>query len=151
MTDTTKKLNKILNEIQAKNKALQAKKNESRVLEEGTSVIMFDGTIKKVEDIVVGDFLMGEDSTSRKVISLTKREELIKRQKEIRDSRPKWMRKLSTKNIEHLKDGLEKVSLRAFKEAWEMQKRLHIECCECRNIAFKIGLEKEDRRTHGIQ
>jgi superfamily II DNA or RNA helicase len=45
----------------------------------GTSVMMFNGTIKKVEDIAVGDFLMGEDSTSRKVISLARgREEMFK-------------------------------------------------------------------------
>lgn len=35
----------------------------------GTKVLMFDGTIKKVEDICVGDLLMGVDSTPRKVLS----------------------------------------------------------------------------------
>ena len=36
----------------------------------GTKIRMFDGSIKNVEDIVVGDKLMGDDSTSRKVLSL---------------------------------------------------------------------------------
>jgi len=72
---------------------------------------------------------------------LTKREEMIKRQKEIRDSRPKWMRKLSTENIRHLED-MGRVSLKAFKEVWVSQKTHQSECPECKNIAFKIGLEK---------
>lgn len=36
----------------------------------GTPILMFDGTIKKVENIVVGDLLMGPDSTPRRVLSL---------------------------------------------------------------------------------
>ena len=31
---------------------------------------MYDGTIKKVQDVLVGDELMGDDSTPRKVLSL---------------------------------------------------------------------------------
>lgn len=34
-------------------------------------IIMYDGSIKKVQDIVVGDLLMGDDSTPRKVLSTT--------------------------------------------------------------------------------
>lgn len=36
----------------------------------GTEILMFDGTIKKVEDIKVGDKLMGDDGTPRNVLSL---------------------------------------------------------------------------------
>jgi hypothetical protein len=36
----------------------------------GTEVIMYNGKIKKVEDVVVGDELMGPDSKPRKVLSL---------------------------------------------------------------------------------
>lgn len=44
----------------------------------GTKILMFDGSIKNVEDIVVGDLLMGDDSTPRKVLSLARgREELF--------------------------------------------------------------------------
>jgi orc1/cdc6 family replication initiation protein len=34
----------------------------------GQLVLMFDGTMKRVEDVVEGDLLMGPDSTSRKVL-----------------------------------------------------------------------------------
>lgn len=45
----------------------------------GTKILMYDGSIKNVEDIVVGDLLMGDDSTPRKVLSLARgKEELFK-------------------------------------------------------------------------
>lgn len=37
-----------------------------------TPVLMYDGSIKKVQDIVVGDQLMGPDSTPRNVLSLAR-------------------------------------------------------------------------------
>ena len=37
----------------------------------GTEVLMYDGTIKLVENIVVGDKLMGPDSTPRNVLRLS--------------------------------------------------------------------------------
>jgi hypothetical protein len=42
-----------------------------------TLILMFDGTIKKVQDILVGDFLMGDDSTPRKVQSLARGQDLM--------------------------------------------------------------------------
>jgi replicative DNA helicase len=36
----------------------------------GTEVIMYDGHLKKVEDIQIGDLLMGDDGTPRKVLEL---------------------------------------------------------------------------------
>mgnify|MGYP000944828951 FL=1 len=36
-----------------------------------TPIIMFDGTIKKVQDIQEGELLMGDDSTPRKVLKTT--------------------------------------------------------------------------------
>jgi len=45
----------------------------------GTRILMYDGSIKNVEDVKVGDLLMGNDSTPRKVLSLARgREELFK-------------------------------------------------------------------------
>ena len=35
----------------------------------GTEILMFNGSIKNVEDIVIGDILMGDDSTPRIVKS----------------------------------------------------------------------------------
>lgn len=41
----------------------------------GTPVLMFDGTIKSVQDVQVGDLLMGDDSTPRTVLSLARGQE----------------------------------------------------------------------------
>lgn len=38
----------------------------------GTKILMHDGSIKNVEDVVVGDKLMGDDSTPRNVLSVCK-------------------------------------------------------------------------------
>ena len=54
-----------------------AKKNESGIIRMatgchkiGTEILMYDGSVKKVEDVVIGDVLMGPDSKERKVIEL---------------------------------------------------------------------------------
>ena len=39
-------------------------------LARGTEVLMYTGLIKNAEDVKVGDFLMGDDSTARKVVKL---------------------------------------------------------------------------------
>jgi len=41
----------------------------------GTQVRMFDGSIKNVEDVVIGDKVMGDDNTPRTVLSLARGEE----------------------------------------------------------------------------
>lgn len=43
-----------------------------KCLGKGTKILMYDGTLKKVENIKVGDLLMGDDSTPRKVLSLAR-------------------------------------------------------------------------------
>ena len=42
-----------------------------KCLKKGTGVIMYDGSIKKIEDICVGELIMGDDSTPRKVLNTT--------------------------------------------------------------------------------
>jgi hypothetical protein len=37
-----------------------------------TEILMFDGSVKKIQDVVVGDLLMGDDSTPRSVLSLAR-------------------------------------------------------------------------------
>jgi len=37
-----------------------------------TPILMYDGHIKKIQDIIVGDLIMGDDSTPRKVLSLAR-------------------------------------------------------------------------------
>jgi hypothetical protein len=45
----------------------------------GTKVLMYDGSLKNVEDVVVGDLLMGPDSKPRKVLELAGgRETMVK-------------------------------------------------------------------------
>ena len=46
------------------------KAGSGKCLAKGTEIIMFDGSLKKVEDVKIGDQLMGVDSQPRKVISL---------------------------------------------------------------------------------
>ena len=43
-----------------------------KCLGKGTRVVMYDGSLKKVEDVRVGDQLMGDDSTPRRVLSLAR-------------------------------------------------------------------------------
>lgn len=43
----------------------------AKCLGKGTPVLMYDGSIKLVEDVVVGDFVMGPDSMPRRVLSTT--------------------------------------------------------------------------------
>lgn len=49
----------------------------NRCLGLGTPIIMYDGQIKKVEDIKVGDLLMGPDSTPRNVLKLARGRSLM--------------------------------------------------------------------------
>jgi superfamily II DNA or RNA helicase len=42
-----------------------------------TDIIMYDGSIKKVQDVVVGDRLMGDDSSARTVLSLARGREMM--------------------------------------------------------------------------
>jgi len=48
-----------------------------KCLGEGTPVVMHNGSIKKVEDVVCGDLLMGPDSKPRRVASLVKGREML--------------------------------------------------------------------------
>jgi len=45
-------------------------RGEGKCEAKGSEVLMYDGTIKKVEDVKVGDLLMGDDNTPREVLSL---------------------------------------------------------------------------------
>lgn len=50
-----------------------------KCLGRGTPVLMFDGTVKPVESVVVGDELMGPDSRPRRVLSLARGREMMYR------------------------------------------------------------------------
>ena len=54
-----------------------ARPSMGKCLGRGTRVMMYDGTLRAVEDVRVGDLLMGDDSTPRRVLSLARgREEM---------------------------------------------------------------------------
>ena len=50
-----------------------------KCLGKDTPILMYDGTIKKVQDVVEGDSLMGDDSTARTVLSLARGREQMYR------------------------------------------------------------------------
>ena len=54
-----------------------------------TPILMFDGSIKMVQDVVVGDLLMGDDSTPRKVLTLARGRETMFKVREVREVREK--------------------------------------------------------------
>jgi ATP-dependent Lon protease len=54
---------------------LHGTRGQGKCLGYDTPILMFDGSIKMVQDIVVGDLLMGDDSTQRTVMSLARGEE----------------------------------------------------------------------------
>ncbi len=51
---------------------IAARPGMGKCLGMGTPVILYDGTRKAVEDVEVGDLLMGDDSTPRRVLSLAR-------------------------------------------------------------------------------
>lgn len=53
-------------------KVLHGGRGGSKCLAVGTEVIMYDGSLRKVEDVKVGDLLMGPDSKPRKVLDTVK-------------------------------------------------------------------------------
>ena len=55
--------------------AILGRPSHGKCLGKGTKVMMYDGTFKKVEDVVKGDKLMGDDSTPRNVLSIARGQE----------------------------------------------------------------------------
>ncbi|MEY3249015.1 MAG: hypothetical protein RL742_1058, partial [Bacteroidota bacterium] len=51
---------------------LAARPGMGKCLGRGTRVLLFDGRLKAVEDVRIGDLLMGDDSQPRKVLSLAR-------------------------------------------------------------------------------
>lgn len=59
--------------------AIIAATGTGKCLGEGTPVLLFDGTVKPVEGVAVGDLLMGPDSRPRRVLSLARGRERLYR------------------------------------------------------------------------
>lgn len=56
---------------------IAARPGMGKCLGKGTNVLMFDGSLRKVEDVVQGDLLMGDDSTPRRVLSIARGREMM--------------------------------------------------------------------------
>ena len=62
----------IVDKLNNSGKGIVLLHGEKGCLALGTKVLMFDGTYKEVQDVEVGDQLMGPDSTPRNVLSLVR-------------------------------------------------------------------------------
>ncbi|AMJ66269.1 replicative DNA helicase [Hymenobacter sp. PAMC 26628] len=51
---------------------IAARPGMGKCLGKGTKVLMFDGTLRNVEDVQIGELLMGDDSTPRRVKSIAR-------------------------------------------------------------------------------
>ncbi|MCC2546526.1 replicative DNA helicase [Hymenobacter sp. BT175] len=51
---------------------IAARPGMGKCLGKGTKVLMFDGTLRNVEDVQAGELLMGDDSTPRRVLSIAR-------------------------------------------------------------------------------
>ena len=54
---------------------IAARPGMGKCLGKGTKVLMFDGTLRNVEEVALHEILMGDDSTPRKVLSLARGQE----------------------------------------------------------------------------
>jgi len=99
-----------------KNILLYGNNGTGKCFGKGTEILMYDGSIKNVEDIVVGDLLMGDDSTPRKVLSLARgREKMyIVRQKNGNPYRVNESHILSLKGCGQWKGKITNISVKDY-------------------------------------
>jgi superfamily II DNA or RNA helicase len=70
--------NKVLKELKTNNSCIAVSATGSGKCHAiDTPILMFDGSIKMVQDIIIGDQLMGDDSTPRKVLNLGTGEDVM--------------------------------------------------------------------------
>jgi hypothetical protein len=65
--------------IVGENLLIEALAGTGKCLGIDTPITMYDGTIKKVQDIIVGDLLLGIDGTARTVLSTSTGQEALYR------------------------------------------------------------------------
>lgn len=103
-----------------------ARPSMGKCLAKGTKVLMFNGALKCVEDIKVGEKLMGDDSTPRKIISTVQGREKMY-----------WVRQ--NKGIDYRVNELHILSLKRSRNEY---KHKHGDVL---NIPIKEYLEKSDK------
>ncbi|MFP4092258.1 MAG: DnaB-like helicase N-terminal domain-containing protein, partial [Cyclobacteriaceae bacterium] len=105
---------------------IAARPGMGKCLGKGTKVLMYDGSLRKVEDVVEGDLLMGDDSTPRRVLSIARGRE-----------RMYWIRQ--NKGIDYRVNESHILSLKRSRREGNHQKG------EVLNISVKEYLEKSDK------
>jgi superfamily II DNA or RNA helicase len=65
------------NEKKGNGGILEVPCGRGKCLGKDTPILMYDGTIKMVQDIIVGDKIMGDDSTPRNVLTLARGKEMM--------------------------------------------------------------------------
>jgi superfamily II DNA or RNA helicase len=70
-------LSEIDKTLKPKGGIIQLSTGAGKCLAKNTNVLMFDGSIKKVQDITINDILMGDDSQPRNILSLAQGKELM--------------------------------------------------------------------------
>jgi hypothetical protein len=63
--------------IQGGGGILEVPCGRGKCLGKNTPILMFDGSIKLVQDVVIGDVIMGDDSTPRNVLSIARGREMM--------------------------------------------------------------------------
>lgn len=108
-----------------------------------TEILMHDGSIKKVQDVAVGDLLMGDDSTPRRVLSLARGEDELYDVTALDGSDDTY-----TVNSEHIlclkrsdSDAVIEMEVRDFMELDETKRR------ELRGYRVQYGIDFEKTPT----
>jgi replicative DNA helicase len=92
----------------------------------GTPILMYDGSIKNVEDVQVGDLLMGDDSTPRRVLTLARGRE-----------RMYWVRQI--KGMDYRVNESHILSLKRSRNEWSHKNG------DVLNISVKEYLDKSNK------
>ncbi len=105
---------------------IAARPGMGKCLSKGTKVLLFDGSLKNVEDITTKDLLMGDDSSPRRVLSIARGREKMY-----------WVRQ--NKGINYRVNESHILSLKRSRNEGKYRKG------EVLNISIKDYLEKSDK------
>jgi hypothetical protein len=78
---------------------------KGKCLAKGTPILMYDSSIKLVEDVVVGDVLMGDDHTPRRVMTLARGREQMVKIKECGTTRSYTVNRSHILSLRHKRSG----------------------------------------------
>lgn len=130
--------------------ALQSEPGFGKCLSKDTLILMYDGSLKKVQEVIEGDILMGDDSTPRNVLTLGRGKDIMYK---ITHSKT---RKSYTVNSEHilvLEDSRDGSTLEiSVKEFYKLPKYIkHIYRGFSNSIEFYPESNSSDPLTDGCE